>query len=129
MSWHIVLLFLGLSFPKTCEGCISLRFPISSLFFFTSLSGNKGLCGVPSLPACPFFWEKGNLSTGGKVAIGLACGVFLIVLLLLIYILCIRRGRHDYDFAPTQDLTCKFSFLGSQSVLSIFPQLTCLYFI
>ncbi|KAM0945841.1 putative transferase [Dioscorea sansibarensis] len=69
------------------------------------LSGNKGLCGVPSLPACPFFWEKGKLSTGGKVAIGLACGIFLIVLLLLIYIFCIRRGRHDYDFAPTQDLT------------------------
>ncbi|BBG94436.1 Di-glucose binding protein with Leucine-rich repeat domain [Prunus dulcis] len=26
------------------------------------LYGNKGLCGVPSLPDCPLFWENGGLS-------------------------------------------------------------------
>ncbi|XP_077253215.1 di-glucose binding protein with Leucine-rich repeat domain-containing protein [Tasmannia lanceolata] len=68
------------------------------------LSGNKGLCGVPSLPACPFFWGKGGLSTGGKIAIGLSCVVILSVLLLVIYIFCIRRGRNDYDFGLPNDL-------------------------
>ncbi|KAG9449570.1 hypothetical protein H6P81_009535 [Aristolochia fimbriata] len=68
------------------------------------LSSNKGLCGVPSLPACPFFWEKGGLSTGGKIAIALACLVIFCIVLVLIYIFCIRRGRNDYDFALPQDL-------------------------
>ncbi|GAV59154.1 LRR_1 domain-containing protein/Malectin_like domain-containing protein [Cephalotus follicularis] len=31
------------------------------------LSGNKGLCGVPSLPECPLFWGNGGLSTGGEI--------------------------------------------------------------
>ncbi|ONK81656.1 uncharacterized protein A4U43_C01F31540 [Asparagus officinalis] len=67
------------------------------------LSGNKGLCGVPTLPPCPFFWSKG-LSTGVKIAIGLACAVVLALIVLLIYILCIRRGKNDYDFGLPQDL-------------------------
>lgn len=68
------------------------------------LSGNKGLCGVPTLPTCSFFWERGKLSTGGKVAIGLSCVVILCVLILIIYICFIRRGRNDYDFALPPDL-------------------------
>ncbi|KAJ7943204.1 Leucine-rich repeat protein kinase family protein [Quillaja saponaria] len=68
------------------------------------LSGNKGLCGVPSLPACAIFWEKGRLSTLGKIAIGLSCLVVFCVLLLVIYI-CIRRRRNDYDFGLPQELT------------------------
>ncbi|XP_020265245.1 putative leucine-rich repeat receptor-like serine/threonine-protein kinase At2g14440, partial [Asparagus officinalis] len=67
------------------------------------LSGNKGLCGVPTLPPCPFFWSKG-LSTGVKIAIGLACAVVLALIVLLIYIVCIRRGKNDYDFGLPQDL-------------------------
>ncbi|KAG0461660.1 hypothetical protein HPP92_021957 [Vanilla planifolia] len=67
------------------------------------LSGNKMLCGVPSLPACPFFWDKGKLSTRGKVAIGLSC-VVIFVILLLVYVLWIKRGANDYDFGPPQDL-------------------------
>ncbi|KDP29365.1 hypothetical protein JCGZ_18286 [Jatropha curcas] len=67
------------------------------------LSGNKGLCGVPSLPQCSFFWENGHLSTGGKVGIALSCIVVVSVLLLVIYIY-IRRSRNDYDFAPPHDL-------------------------
>ncbi|KAJ8774641.1 hypothetical protein K2173_017087 [Erythroxylum novogranatense] len=69
------------------------------------LSGNKGLCGVPSLPKCSLFWESGHLSKGGKVAIGLSCFVILCVVLAVAYICYIKRGRYDYDFAPTHDLT------------------------
>ncbi|KAJ6910567.1 hypothetical protein NC652_021281 [Populus alba x Populus x berolinensis] len=39
----------------------------------TEKYGNKGLCGVPSLPQCSLFWENGRLSTGGKIGIGLSC--------------------------------------------------------
>ncbi|KAK9750340.1 hypothetical protein RND81_02G189100 [Saponaria officinalis] len=67
------------------------------------LYGNKGLCGVPSLPECPFFWDSGRLSTGGKIAIGISCAVFLIVLMAVIYI-CIRRKRNDYDFGLPHEL-------------------------
>ncbi|MBA0682206.1 hypothetical protein Goari_023941, partial [Gossypium aridum] len=68
------------------------------------LSGNKGLCGVPPLPDCPLFWENGRLSKGGKIAIGLSCFLFVAVLLLVIYLFCIRRGRNDYDFGLPSDL-------------------------
>ncbi|KAK8615477.1 hypothetical protein V6N13_017064 [Hibiscus sabdariffa] len=68
------------------------------------LSGNKGLCGVPPLPDCAMFWENGHLSKGGKIAIGLSCFFFVAVLLLVIYIFCIRRGRNDYDFGLPSDL-------------------------
>ncbi|KAJ0038816.1 hypothetical protein Pint_23326 [Pistacia integerrima] len=69
-----------------------------------SLSGNRGLCGVPSLPSCPLFWENGGLSKSGKLAIGLSCLVILCVLLLIVYMCCIRRGRNDYDFGLPQEL-------------------------
>ncbi|KAL9324979.1 hypothetical protein ACSQ67_005624 [Phaseolus vulgaris] len=68
------------------------------------LSGNKGLCGVPSLPACPIFWENGKLSTHGKIAIGLSCSFVFCAILLLVYIF-IRRRRNDYDFALPHELT------------------------
>ncbi|XP_052199491.1 receptor-like protein 4 [Diospyros lotus] len=68
------------------------------------LSGNKGLCGVPSLPECPLFWGSDGLSTGGKVAIGISSGVVFCILLLVIYICCIRRGHNDYDFGLPQEL-------------------------
>ncbi|KAJ8630997.1 hypothetical protein MRB53_024320 [Persea americana] len=68
------------------------------------LSGNKALCGVPTLPACSFFWERGKLSTAGKIAIGLSCGVVLSVLILTMYICWIRRGKNDYDFGLPHDL-------------------------
>ncbi|XP_057839439.2 receptor-like protein 4 isoform X2 [Cryptomeria japonica] len=32
-----------------------------------NLSGNLDLCGVPSLPDCPIFWEKGGLTAGAKI--------------------------------------------------------------
>ncbi|KAF9618254.1 hypothetical protein IFM89_000889, partial [Coptis chinensis] len=63
------------------------------------LTGNKGLCGVPSLPPCSLF-----LSTGGKIAIGLSCLVFLSLILLMIYIFCIKKGENDYDFGLPHDL-------------------------
>ncbi|QCD90233.1 somatic embryogenesis receptor kinase 1 [Vigna unguiculata] len=68
------------------------------------LSGNKGLCGVPSLPSCPMFWKNGKLSTQGKIAIGVSCSFVFCAILLLVYI-CIRRRRNDYDFALPHELT------------------------
>lgn len=77
--------------------------------FLFSLSSNKGLCGVPSLPSCPMFWEHGRLSKRGKLAIGLSCLFVLCVVLLLAYIY-IRRKRNDYDFALPHELICKYDF-------------------
>ncbi|XP_028117441.1 receptor-like protein 4 [Camellia sinensis] len=62
------------------------------------LHGNKGLCGVPSLPDCPL------LSTGGKIAVGISSVVTFCILLLVIYICFIRRGRNDYEFGFPQEL-------------------------
>ncbi|KAL9420425.1 hypothetical protein AB3S75_038073 [Citrus x aurantiifolia] len=68
------------------------------------LSGNKGLCGAPSLPSCPLFWENGGLSKGGKIAIVILSLVLFSGVLLVVYICCIRQGRNDYDFGLPQDL-------------------------
>ncbi|KAK4410350.1 Receptor-like protein 4 [Sesamum angolense] len=68
------------------------------------LAGNKGLCGVPSLPNCPLFWGKHGLSTGGKVGIALSCLLVLSALLFGIYYCVIRRRRNDYDFGLPHEL-------------------------
>lgn len=73
-----------------------------------SLSGNKGLCGLPSLPKCSLLWGKNGLSTGGKLAIALSC-LIVVSSLVLLYYFCIRRRHSDYDFAPPHELACKFS--------------------
>ncbi|KAI3818325.1 hypothetical protein L1987_12129 [Smallanthus sonchifolius] len=67
------------------------------------LSGNKGLCGVPSLPDCPLFWKNGGLSNGGKIAVGISCGVVFLLAAVITFI-CIRRRRNDYDFGLPQEL-------------------------
>lgn len=79
------------------------------LVLFSSLFGNKGLCGVPSLPSCPLFE---GLSTAGKIAIGSACLVVLVVVFVIIYLCYIRRRRNDYDFGLPQDLICKLNVLS-----------------
>ena len=89
----------------------------TNMYFSGSLSGNKGLCGVPTLPACALFWEKGGLNKTGKIALGASFGFLLLVVLIVVYILCIRRGPYDYDFDFPQDLTCKFYLIN-------FPLLT-----
>ncbi|XP_051145626.1 receptor-like protein 4 [Andrographis paniculata] len=68
------------------------------------LSGNKGLCGGPSLPDCPLFWVKNGLSRGAKVAIVVSCMILLSLLVLGIYYCCIRK-HHDYDFGLPPELT------------------------
>ncbi|KAL0296765.1 UNVERIFIED_CONTAM: putative LRR receptor-like serine/threonine-protein kinase [Sesamum radiatum] len=68
------------------------------------LSSNKGLCGVPSLPECPFFWGKNGLSTAGKIAIALSGLVIFSAVSLGTYYLCIRRRRNDYDFGLPHEL-------------------------
>ncbi|XP_051146277.1 receptor-like protein 4 [Andrographis paniculata] len=68
------------------------------------LSGNKGLCGVPSLPNCSLLWGKnGRLSTGGKVAIGISCLIIFSALLLGI-VYYIKKRRNDYDFGLPNEL-------------------------
>ncbi|WVZ72174.1 hypothetical protein U9M48_020676 [Paspalum notatum var. saurae] len=76
-----------------------------ALYSSDSLSGNKGLCGVPTLPACALFWEKGGLNKTGKIALGASFGFLLLIIFIVVYILCIRRGPYDYDFEFPQDLT------------------------
>jgi hypothetical protein len=80
----------------------------TNMYFSASLSGNKGLCGVPTLPDCAVFWEKGGLNKSGKIALGVSLGFVLLAILIVVYILCIRRGPYDYDFDFPQDLTCKY---------------------
>ncbi|KAI4313967.1 hypothetical protein L6164_026910 [Bauhinia variegata] len=67
------------------------------------LYDNKGLCGVPSLPSCPIFWEDGRLSVHGKIAVGLSCIFIFCVLVVVVYIY-IRRRRNDYDFGLPHEL-------------------------
>lgn len=67
------------------------------------LSGNRGLCGGPTLPDCPLFWSKNGLSTAGKVAIGISCLVFIGVVLLVAYI-CYKRRQNDYDFGLPHEM-------------------------
>eukprot|EP01018_Ginkgo_biloba_P025582 Gb_25576 [translate_table: standard] len=69
-----------------------------------NLSGNQGLCGVPSLPACPYFWEKPGLSTGAKFGIALSAMVLIILLISLLYLCFIKRRKDDYDFGLPHDL-------------------------
>ncbi|KAL7149310.1 hypothetical protein ABFS83_05G030800 [Erythranthe nasuta] len=68
------------------------------------LSGNKGLCGVPSLPDCPLFWDKNGLSTGGKIGIGLSCLVIICALVFGIYYICVKRRHNEYDFGLPHEL-------------------------
>ncbi|KAL6570994.1 hypothetical protein OROGR_000544 [Orobanche gracilis] len=67
------------------------------------LDGNKGLCGVPSLPNCPI-WGKHGLSSGGKVGIVLSCLVILSALVLGVYYFVVWKRRNDYDFSFPHDL-------------------------
>ncbi|KAL0408824.1 UNVERIFIED_CONTAM: putative LRR receptor-like serine/threonine-protein kinase [Sesamum radiatum] len=68
------------------------------------LSGNKELCGVPSLPECPFFWGKNGLSNAGKIAIALSGLVIFSAVSLGTYYLCMRRRRNDYEFGLPHEL-------------------------
>ncbi|XP_047322399.1 receptor-like protein 4 [Impatiens glandulifera] len=67
------------------------------------LSDNKGLCGVPPLPDCPLFWGTRGLSKAGKIAI-IISSIFIFCVLLLVLYICIRRRRHEYDFALPHEL-------------------------
>ncbi|KAF8040212.1 hypothetical protein BT93_B2443 [Corymbia citriodora subsp. variegata] len=90
---QLVLLNDNLLEGKVPEGLYSIGVHGGSI----DLSGNKALCGAPSLPACSL-WENGRLSSGAKIAIGLSCAVTFIALLLVLFNFCIRRRRNDYDF-------------------------------
>ncbi|EYU40860.1 hypothetical protein ABFS82_12G081000 [Erythranthe guttata] len=69
------------------------------------LSGNKGLCGVPSLPNCSLLWGENGLSKGAKVGIGVASLVILSALITGIYFCLKWKHRNDYDFGLPHELT------------------------
>ncbi|CAM6091323.1 unnamed protein product [Calypogeia fissa] len=75
---------------------------------FINLSLNKGLCGIPSLPACPNFWSKGGMSTGAKV--GIAFGVLAAVALfagLIWFYIKKRNDQDDYNFGLPHQLAMR----------------------
>ncbi|KAH9312737.1 hypothetical protein KI387_027772, partial [Taxus chinensis] len=63
-----------------------------------NLTGNLALCGVPSLPDCPYFWEKDGLSVGAKIGIALSAVLLVIMLISILYICFMRKRDKDYDF-------------------------------
>ena len=63
------------------------------------MAGNQGLCGVPSLPECPFQWKQGGMSPGAKAA--LVLGVLVAAAILVggaYYYIQRRNAREDYNF-------------------------------
>ncbi|XP_030471825.1 receptor-like protein 4 [Syzygium oleosum] len=99
-NMQLVLLNDNLLEGQVPEGLYSIGVHGGSI----DISGNKALCGAPSLPACSLLWENGGLSSGAKIAIGLSCAVTFIVLLVVLLVFCIRRRRSDYDFGLPQEL-------------------------
>ncbi|OAE31305.1 hypothetical protein AXG93_1962s1620 [Marchantia polymorpha subsp. ruderalis] len=75
---------------------------------FINLSQNQGLCGVPSLPTCPHFWEDSGLSAGAKAGIVLASLVGAAVFLFLVCF-CIRKrnSEDDYNFGLPHQLAMR----------------------
>ncbi|KAJ4818204.1 Leucine-rich repeat protein kinase family protein [Rhynchospora pubera] len=73
------------------------------------LSGNKGLCGVPTLPACPMFWDKKGLNTTGKIALAASFAFVLFAAALVGFVIYVKRRENDYDFDFPQD----FSYFSS----------------
>ncbi|KAL3644639.1 hypothetical protein CASFOL_009819 [Castilleja foliolosa] len=70
------------------------------------LSGNKRLCGVPSLPNCPLLWGKNGLSTGAKIGIGVSCLVIFSSILLGVCYFCIKKRHNEYDFGLPHEIIC-----------------------
>ncbi|XP_050117052.1 receptor-like protein 4 [Malus sylvestris] len=101
LNLHLVLLNNNLLEGQVPEELYSIGVHGGAI----DLYGNKGLCGVPSLPDCPLFWENGGLSKKGKIAIAVSCVLVFCLVMLALYIFCIRRRRNDYDFGLPQDLT------------------------
>ncbi|KAJ7527161.1 hypothetical protein O6H91_16G039600 [Diphasiastrum complanatum] len=72
---------------------------------YVNISSNTNLCGVPSLPPCPFFGGKASLSDGAKVGLAIAAaagGAVLVIGLLYIYVA--KRGKDDYNFDLPHEL-------------------------
>ncbi|KAL3699233.1 hypothetical protein R1sor_017255 [Riccia sorocarpa] len=62
-----------------------------------NLLNNKGLCGVPPLPACPHFWQDSGLSAGAKAGIVLSSFLGAAVLVLLVCF-CLKKRNPDDDY-------------------------------
>lgn len=66
---------------------------------YINLAGNQGLCGVPSLPDCPYQWKKGGMSPAAKAV--LVIGVLLAAAIMVggaYYYVQRRNSREDYNF-------------------------------
>lgn len=74
---------------------------------FINLSSNAGLCGVPSMSACPSSWKVG-LSLGGKIGVILGAVVAVALVLVLLYMYTKRhQNRDDYNFNLPHQLAGK----------------------
>lgn len=66
---------------------------------YINLAGNQGLCGVPSLPDCPYKWKKGGMSPAAKAV--LVIGVLILAATLAygaFYYIRRRNAQEDYNF-------------------------------
>ncbi|EPS63614.1 hypothetical protein M569_11171, partial [Genlisea aurea] len=71
------------------------------------ISGNRGLCGAPSLSDCPLFWDdRGMLSPLGRIAIAVLCLVLFSAASSALYCCCCirKRRRMEYDFGLPHEL-------------------------
>lgn len=79
------------------------------------LSGNKGLCGVPSLPSCSLIGKTGKLSRGLKLTIGFSCAVALLFVIVLAFRFSCKTRTTGYDCVVSQEPTPISKFSGKRN--------------
>jgi hypothetical protein len=66
---------------------------------YINLAGNAGLCGVPSLPDCPYKWKKGGMSPAAKAVLILGVLILACIIGYGAYVYIQRRNaQEDYNF-------------------------------
>lgn len=66
---------------------------------YINLASNAGLCGVPSLPDCPYKWKKGGMSPAAKAVLVIGVLILAAILAYAAYSYIRRRNaQEDYNF-------------------------------